>query len=289
MQQWDTVAIVGVGMIGGSIGLGLKQRGAASQVIGIGRNSTSLDLAQEIGAIDFATTEMASGVKDAQLIVVCTPVACVADHVAEIFQHSPPDAVVTDAGSTKASIVHSIESWIAQANSQGDRSAYQFIGSHPLAGSEKTGPLAARGDLLEGRKVIITPTEHSSSEAKKTVEQFWQTLGAKVFEMNPPKHDETLAAISHLPHLIASALSAGTAGQNLEFAASGWLDTTRVAAGDVELWRQIFVENREGTLKSLDKFETVLAEFRLALEKMDEEKLIQLLNAGKKNRDAVAN
>ena len=164
-----------------------------------------------------------------------------------------------------------------------------FVGSHPMAGSEKTGPAHAQADLFEGRVAVVTPSRQTSTEAVDQVERFWRQLGSQVVRMSPKDHDRSVAAISHMPHLVASALAAATPEEELQLASTGWLDTTRIAGGAPELWRQILVDNRSGVLKSLDKFEKVLASFRRALERQEHEQLLQLLEAGKQRRDSLGN
>lgn len=302
----DTVAIIGVGLIGGSIGLALRQRSLARTVVGIGRTASRLRVAEEIGAVSWATTDVAQGVADAELIVVCTPVGHVVDYVQQVSRACPAEALITDAGSTKGEICRALAAGLPGGG--------RFVGSHPLAGSEKSGPEFADPNLFEGCVTVVTPAHdvatsrtgiparhrHGTPECPPSnggvvpsdpvaaVEAFWQSLGARVLRMSPDEHDRTVAEISHLPHLLASALSAAAAPEDLVLAATGWRDTTRVAAGDVELWRQIFSENRRHVLQSLDKFEKVLSEFRQALEGNDSAELVRLLELGKRNRDSVA-
>jgi prephenate dehydrogenase len=279
MKRWNTVAIVGVGLIGGSIGLALRKRGLAGRVIGIGRRTASLQKAKRRETVDTTTTNVERGVAEADVVVVCTPVSTIVDVVECAAEHSPESSVITDAGSTKGRIVERIEKSCA--------ASLAFVGSHPLAGGEKHGPEHAREDLLDGRLVIVTPTDHTPAAALKTVETFWKSLGARVLRMSPQDHDAAVAEISHLPHLVASALAAMTAEEHLPLAASGWRDTTRVAAGDVELWEQIIDENRGHVLKSLDKFAKVLVELRAAVKSGDQARLVEILQAGKRARDAV--
>ena len=285
MPRWDTVALIGVGLIGGSIGLALRDRGAAKQIVGIGRSASTLRRARRVGAVTATTTNLAKGVRDAELVIVCTPVETVVRFVLEAAEHAPPGSLFTDVASTKAAIV-------AELDRRRDRLAsrkIRFVGSHPLAGSEKTGPQNARADLLDGRVVVVTPSARTRSADYREIERLWQHLGAKVLRQSPSAHDQAVAAISHLPHLVASALAAGTPTAALPLAAGGWLDSTRVAAGDVELWRQILADNRDHVLKSLSKFETVLTSFREALETEDDTRLVRLLKEGKRQRDAVGN
>jgi prephenate dehydrogenase len=283
MSRYNTVAIIGVGLIGGSIGLALRSRDLAGRVVGIGRSAGSLRQAARCGAVTETTTRLARGVADAELIVVCTPVQSIVDHVLQAAESCPQGALITDAGSTKASIVAAIERELKPTPGRN----VAFIGSHPLAGSEKTGVQFARADLLEGRVVVVTPTRRSRADDVVRVEQFWGSLGTQVLRKTPQAHDQAVAATSHLPHVLASLLAAATPRELLPLVAGGWLDTTRVAAGDVELWRQILNENRADVLKSLDKFAKVLASFRAALQRGDQAKIAKLLEAGKQNRDAV--
>jgi prephenate dehydrogenase len=166
-----------------------------------------------------------------------------------------------------------------------------FVGSHPIAGSERNGPEAAAADLFAGRVAVVTPTDRSDDGAVRAVEEFWESLGSRVLRMTPQEHDAILARTSHLPHLVASALAATTPGngETLPLTGSGWSDTTRIAAGDPELWRQIFLANRGATLSALTDFENVLKSWRHALESADGSLVLALLKEGKLRRDAVGN
>lgn len=279
MRHWDTVAIVGVGLIGGSIGLALRRRKLARNVVGIGRRKSSLSKALQVGAVSRTTTSMSRGVVDAELTIVCTPVGKIVQHVREVAESCPKQALVTDAGSTKASIVSALGGDLPRG--------VRFLGSHPLAGSEKTGPENARDDLFENRLVVITPTRSSKTADIDRLTQFWTCLGAEVICKTPQAHDAAVAVTSHLPHLVAAAMAAAVPAGDLPLTGSGWLDTTRIASGDVQLWRQILTDNRAHTLKALGKFEKVLASFRAALEENDSAQVARLLQRGKERRDAV--
>jgi prephenate dehydrogenase len=284
MRTWDTVAIIGVGLIGGSIGLALRERKLARRVIGIGRRATSLESAQARGCVTETTTSIASGVKEADLVVVCTPVELIAQHVSEAAAAAPKHCIITDAGSTKAQLIADAERALA-----GSPPRVAFVGSHPIAGSEKSGPEAAVANLFNGRVVVVTPTDQNADAAVVAVEQFWESLGACVARMHPAEHDAIIARTSHLPHLVASALAATTPGNgnSLPLTGSGWADTTRIASGDPELWRQILLANRGPTLNALTDFETVLKTWRDALENGNGPLLVELLKEGKSRRDAV--
>jgi prephenate dehydrogenase len=285
MALWQSAAIVGVGLIGGSIGLALRRAGIVDRIYGIGRNSDKLKRAQSLGAIDEVVPESAPEFPAANLVIVCTPVEQVSDQVARWATRASENALVTDAGSTKAKIVAAVDSQLWAHNPRHIR----FVGSHPLAGSEKTGVEHARENLFDQRVVVVTPSEQTNPSALQEARALWQALGAKVLEMSPLAHDEAVAKTSHLPHLVASLLAAVTPRELLKLTAGGWLDSTRIAAGDVTLWQQILLDNRDAVLTALSRFETDLALWRHALEQRDASALEQLLQQGKTIRDAVGN
>ena len=280
MPTYRKVAIIGVGLIGGSIGLALRQRGLGQHIVGIGRRQSSLDRALACQAIDEAATDLEKGVDGAELVVVATPVATVADFVCRALAAAPEEAVVTDAGSTKGAICATVESRLQSA-------AGRFVGSHPLAGDHRTGPEHARGDLLDGKTVVMTPTESTSEETIATAELFWQNLGARVTKLAPTEHDKALAATSHLPHLAASALAAATPAEWLPLAATGWADTTRVAAGDPELWTQVLAQNKRAVLDALDRLGEQLEKLEADLRDENWSELREALEEGKRIRDAL--
>jgi prephenate dehydrogenase len=279
MKHWDTVAIVGVGLIGGSIGLALRQRKLAGKVIGIGRRPESLQKAIAAKAVDQTSQDLAAGVRNAELIVVCTPVKSIPEHVRQAAAACPAGALLTDAGSTKATIVRQLNGAL--------RRSVAFVGSHPLAGSEKTGCEFSRADLFDGRVVVVTPTRKTGESNLQRAADFWSALGASVMIMSPAAHDRALAATSHLPHLIAAALARSTAEADRPLTAGGWRDGTRIAAGEAELWSQILSDNADNVLKALDRFEKSLAAFRSALERGNHRRLNQMLTEAKQIRDAV--
>lgn len=285
MAEFDTVAIIGVGLIGGSIGLAVRERKLARQVIGIGRNEENLAKAKRLGAIDAGTTAIEHGVEEAQLVVVCTPVDSIADFVSQAAGNSANRSLITDAGSTKTAIVKAVEAVLVDR-----RDGPRFVGSHPLAGDHRTGVEFSRADLLEGRKVVVTPTDKSHRAAVVEIGGFWQSLGAEVIVMSPEQHDQALAATSHLPHLIASALALSTPRDLLPLAAGGWRDTTRIAGSDPHLWQAIFAANREEVLDALKRFERWTGEIREILTLGQDERLLRILERAqwmKANRDSL--
>ena len=276
MQPIDTVAIVGVGLIGGSIGLALRRRGLARHVVGIGHREDSLRVALDRGAVTRTTLELAEGVAEAEWVVVCTPVARIARDVRAAADHCRPGAIITDAGSTKAKIVEQVGNALPRG--------VRFIGSHPLAGGERSGPAAADADLFADRLVVLTPSALTAADDVVRVSQFWQALGARLMTMTADDHDRLLASSSHLPHLVAAVLAAATPEEAISLTATGWADSTRIAAGDPELWRQIFASNRASVLKSLRNFEDVLADIRAALQAGDDQRVLEILRAGQDRR-----
>lgn len=286
MTLLNRVAIVGVGLIGGSIGLALRQRGLAAEVIGIGRREATLQTALDRGAVSQVSTNLDTGMADADLIIVCTPVAQIVETVQRIARHCPAAALITDVGSTKESVCSALTPRLP-ASSPSSTSSATFIGSHPLAGSEKSGVEHADANLFVHRPAVITPLPGTDEAAVARLAEFWTALGARVVRMTPAEHDQAVAAVSHLPHLLASVLAAAVPVEFLPLASTGWRSTTRVAAGSPELWEQILLDNRGHVLQSLDNFAKVLASFRQALQAGDSQEIHRILAAGKKSRDAL--
>jgi prephenate dehydrogenase len=278
-QHWERVAIVGVGLIGGSIGKDLLERGLTRDVVGIGRRESTLRTAKKMGAVTTTTLTLERGVVGADLIIVCTPVGRIAEDVRRVAAACPPTALITDAGSTKAAIVAELEGSLPAET--------RFVGSHPLAGGEKSGPAAATAGLFVDRTVVVTPGANTRLDDERAVSDFWKSLGAKVVRMTADEHDRVIAATSHLPHLAASALAACMKKDGQALVARGWLDTTRIAAGDPALWKQILQVNRAHVLTALGRYEKVLALLRDALERGDEAALEQILLEAKRTRDAL--
>jgi prephenate dehydrogenase len=279
MKHWDTVAVVGVGLIGGSIGLDLLALGAARRVIGIGRRAESLAAAKRVGAVTETTLDLAEGVAEAELVIVCTPVGRIVDDVLAAARAAKPGTIITDVGSTKRSIVRGLEGKLP--------AGVTFVGSHPIAGSEKSGPEAAMRGLFQDRVTVVTPAGAVTAEAE-TVIAFWKSLGSRVVEMSPEAHDQALAATSHVPHVVASALASVTPAEYLELSAGGWRDTTRIAASDGALWQQILDDNRTEVLAALDRLCGRLDEFRLAIETRDAAALERIWNLGRERRTSLS-
>ncbi len=227
------------------------------------------------------TTDLARGVAEAQLILVCSPVETIAEQVIQVADSCSPTAIITDAGSTKLGIVERVAAGLPGGKAT-------FVGSHPLAGSEKTGVAHAQPHLFRGRTVVVTPTAETPASARDRLCAFWTGLDASVITMSPAEHDAAVASTSHLPHVVASVLAAVTPEVYLPLVATGWLDTTRIATGDVELWRQILSENRTSVLRCLEQFAKVLDSLTVALRQRDDLAVTELLATGKQRRDALA-
>jgi prephenate dehydrogenase len=279
VRRLENVAIVGVGLIGGSIGIALRERGLAERVIGIGRRQVSLRIARRVGAVTNTTIDPAKGVAEAELIVVCTPVGRIIEDVRGVAEHCPEGTLITDVGSTKRTIVEALDDRLPRG--------CRFLGSHPLAGSEKTGPAHAREDLFDGRIAIITPTRNTRAEDFDLLEQFWEALGSVVVKMSAEEHDRALAVTSHLPHVAAAALAVAIPERLFRLTGTGILDTTRLAAGDPQLWSQILTLNRDYVLAALEQYGTKLAAVHAAIRDDDRNELERFLTLAKKSRDAL--
>jgi cyclohexadieny/prephenate dehydrogenase len=276
---FDQITIVGVGLIGGSVGLAAKARGVAGRVIGVDRDPNVIAKAVAVGAID-AGEELAEAVAGAGLVVVCAPV----DHIAEVIltaaPHAKPGTLFTDAGSTKVKIVSALRGKMP--------AGIEYIPAHPLAGSEKAGPENGRADLFEGRvTALVVNNSNVVWERTVAVGRFWEALGSRVVLMNADEHDKVLAVTSHLPHAVAAAVAGSTPKDWLNLAATGFRDVTRIAAGDPQLWAAIFEANRDATLAALATFADRMNEFRTLLEAGDRAGLVKWLTEGKQVRDAL--
>lgn len=279
MVMVNTLVIVGVGLIGGSVAAAVRERGLARTIVGVGRHLATLERAEQLGLIDEVASDPATAYPRADMVIVCTPVQSIAEQVLEAAGYVSPHCVLTDAGSTKQAIVERIE-----AGLPADR---LFVGSHPMAGSEKRGPEHAHARLFEGRLVVVTPTPKTDPEAVQRVCEFWQAVGAKTRLMSPEEHDRAVARTSHVPHLVAAALAGSLPKELHSMTATGFRDTTRIAAGDPELWTAILLQNCEAVLDGLASVEEYLRRFRAALNDHDAAALQDLLLEAKRLRDAL--
>ncbi len=250
------LAIVGVGLLGGSVAKAVRAGGLAREIVGVGRDEARLGTALRDGALDRVTTDLDAGVSDADFVLLAVPVLAVEALLPRVWWAAPDGATVTDVASTKAGIVRVADQLAA-------RRALAFVGSHPMAGSERSGYGVARADLFRAATVIVTPTDRTEPRAVKAVTEFWEAMGARVSALDALTHDQAVAAISHLPHLVACALVDGVTRFEpaaVELAARGFKDTTRIAASDPDVWTEIFLANRAALATSLDAFRRALAE-----------------------------
>jgi prephenate dehydrogenase len=255
------LAIVGVGLLGGSVAKAARGGDLAHEIVGVGRDEARLAAALRDGTLDRVTTDLEAGVRDADFVLLALPVLAIEALLPRVWRAAADGVTVTDVGSTKTAIVRRADELAAGR-------ALAFVGSHPMAGSEQSGYGVARADLFRAATVIVTPTDRTEPHAVKAVAEFWEAMGARVSALDPETHDAAVAAISHLPHLVAYALVDGVARFEpaaLDLAARGFKDTTRIAASDPDVWTEIFLANRAPLAASLDMFRRALAELEQAI------------------------
>ena len=277
----DTLAIVGTGLIGGSFALALKQAGAVREVLGVGRNPARLTVARELGLIDRAVDWPQAG--EADCILLALPVGDTEAVLRQLAPHLKLGAIVTDAGSTKANVV------AAARVALGERFV-DFVPGHPIAGSEQSGPGAARADLYRGKRVVLTPQADTRADAVATVRALWEAAGAQVETLDPMQHDRIFAAVSHLPHLAAYALVDDLARRAdgdtfFRFAASGFRDFTRIAGSSPEMWRDIALANRAAVLAELDAYLEALQMLRQSIAGEDAAALLEIFSRARAARE----
>lgn len=273
------LSIFGVGLLGGSVAMAARSRLTDCHVSGYGHRRETLDRALQVGALDEAYDDPASAVRDSDLVILCTPVGLLGKMLQMIAPHLKPGAIVTDVGSTKRSVVRDGERLMpAHAH---------FVGSHPMAGSEKRGVEFARTDLFHGALCILTPTPQTDPAAIARVEAFWQALGMRLFRMSPDDHDARLADISHLPHAVAAALVLMQEEASLHLTGKGFLDATRIAGGDGGLWRDIFLDNRDNLRDSLLRLRATMDRLLELLDAEDAAALAQWLDSAARRRDRL--
>lgn len=265
--MFERVAIVGVGLIGGSFGLGLRAAGQCGTVVGVGRSEANLRVALERGIIDAVETDVAKAVAQADLVLVATPVAQFSRVFAEVAKGLRPGALVTDGGSTKRDVV------AAAREALGPKIA-QFVPAHPIAGAEKSGAAAASAELFRGKRVVIAALPENAPVDVERVGAAWAACGANLARMTPEEHDGVFAAVSHFPHLLAFGLVADIAGrpnakQLFGYAASGFRDFTRIASSDPEMWRDICVANRDRLLDETGAYRAMLGRMEELLRRGD--------------------
>ncbi len=281
----DKLAVVGVGLIGGSLSLALKARGAVGHVVGIGRGQANLDKAMELKVVDSVTRDLAAGVADADIVFLATPVLSLGPVARQLMPYLKPGAIITDGGSVKQAVIDAIEPHL--------RDDVQFVPGHPIAGTEHSGAEAAFASLYQGRRCILTPTARTAAEALAKVQTMWLAAGCEVVAMEVEKHDRVLAAISHLPHMVAYALVNAVGAYDryeeniLEYSAGGFRDFTRIASSDPTMWRDIAMTNREALVEMVGQFEMFLRELKDDIKQGDGERLFEFFRRSKESRDAI--
>lgn len=282
MSLIQHLVIIGVGSIGGSLGKALKQAGAVAKVTGVGRACDNLENAVKIGAIDDYVTQAEEAVKTADVVFLAVPMGSMKAVMQSIQPHLPKHTVVTDAGSAKSSVLKAFNEVFG--------STAQFVAGHPIAGTEKSGALAAQSDLYAGRKVILTPDASTKPESLALVTRMWAATGASVETMEASHHDKVLALTSHLPHMLAFGLVDSLSGNQevdeiFRYAAGGFRDFTRIASSDPTMWRDICLSNREALLSAMDAYLTDMTSIYKAVDTADANALMNIFSNAKTTRD----
>jgi prephenate dehydrogenase len=284
---FQKVTVAGVGLLGGSLALALKKSGLASRVAGLVRRSASIAECEALRVVDHATRNPRRAAEHADLIVLCTPLAAMEPLVASMLPAIRPGAIVTDVGSVKSPVVERLEPLLASVGAH-------FVGSHPMAGNERTGPSAAHPDLFRDAVCLITPTAKTSPTALRHVHDLWKALGGRPLRLRPDVHDELVSRASHLPHVVATELANYVLSpihrkEQRLVCATGFRDTTRVASGSAEVWRDIAIANRENLSRTLQVFIEGLQEVRHALDAGAADVLLEFFEQGRNRRNAWIN
>ena len=278
----NKITIIGVGLIGGSLALALKERNLAKVVFGYGRDQTRLEEAQKSNVIDSFSTNIKEAIDDANIVVIATPVGTFKDILGQIKPLISSNVIITDVGSTKSDIVNIVNDVLKDNSSC-------FIPAHPIAGKERSGFEVSDSKLYDGKKVIITPQETNSPESIDVIDQMWKNVGADVDFMSAESHDNLLGMTSHLPHMLAFSLVNYLVDQNPNasiYAGGGFKDFSRIASGDAIMWRDICLQNKNQIMNHLKGYQSTLDDLLEAINDEDSEKLGQLFTTAKKTRDS---
>lgn len=281
------LSIIGLGLMGGSLGLAAKRCNIADEVCGYARREETRSQALEMRAVDTATDSIPYAVKDADIVIFCLPVFTICNIIKESVDYFSQNCIITDVGSTKADIMNSVSPLFKDSQAE-------FIGSHPIAGSDETGLAAATIDLYKDAMVIMTPSDKKNAKTQQLVD-FWQQLGSRTAVMDAKQHDQLLAKTSHLPHIIAAILvdtvfnpdNNNTQNDIASFCGSGFLDTTRVAGGSADIWHDIIKSNKTAIIEELNTFTSVSSRFQTLLENGDFEQLRTFLANNMKRRKDI--
>ncbi len=284
MRRVKALAVIGVGLIGGSFAMALRRAGIATRVVGFDRDRAALENAAGLGVIDTAAESATEAVKGADLVVIAVPVRSVGSVLHDVALAMDEDAVVTDVGSTKAEVVRVAREELRERFPR-------FVPGHPIAGRETSGVESALADLFRGARVVLTPAPETAADAIEVVRAAWEAVGARVATADAAQHDRIFAAVSHLPHLLSFALVSEIASRDnaqdlLGYAAGGFRDFTRIAASSPQMWRDISLQNRDALLAELDRYGARLAVFRELIEKGDGQGLERLMTEARNVRHA---
>ncbi len=281
----ERLAIIGVGMIGASLALALKQARAVNHVVGCGRNQLNLQKGMDLGVIDSYTASIAEAASSADVVVIATPLGAMKQVFDEIVDIVAVHTVITDTGSAKGSVIKVAQTVL------GDKIS-QFVPGHPIAGAEKSGVEAGLADLYQNRRVIITPLESTDPEAVAKIESMWQACGASIEYLGVEHHDKVLAATSHLPHMLAYGLvnylsSLNDHDEIFKYAAGGFRDFTRIASSDRVMWRDVCISNGEAILTLIEGYKNELDQVSVAIRDGDQDRLLELFGKAKSERDSL--
>ncbi len=286
MVKFGTISIIGVGLLGGAIAQACRYYGIANQIVGFGRNANNLKEAEEAKIVDSSFTDLESAVKNSDLVILCTPVGVLVERVKEMLPFLKEGCLITDVGSVKSSLVDQIDGLISDQ--------IRFVGSHPIAGGEKTGWRASRKELLKNARCVVTPTTRTDPRALKEIRLFWEQLGMNVEEMDADEHDYIYGAVSHLPHVVAFTLM-NTVGQSktnnhdelLSLSAGGLRDITRIASSDPVMWRDICVNNKKHIIQLINDFQHELNTIKSYINNEDKETLKNSFQVAKEKRELL--
>jgi cyclohexadieny/prephenate dehydrogenase len=271
-NTFEKVCIVGLGLIGGSIGLAIKRSNISNQITGYARSNSTLERAIELGLVDSVKNNLQDAVNNSDLVILATPLSTFRELVEEMNPFLKKGCIITDTGSAKLTVIEDLKDILPNG--------VEFVPGHPIAGTEESGPDAGFAELFDNRWCILTPTEDNSSNAVDLVKDFWESIGSKVEIMDPMHHDKVLAITSHIPHLIAfnivgtaNNLANVTEKEVVKYSAGGFRDFTRIAASDPKMWSDIFTYNSDAVLEMLDLFSNDLAKLKAAVIKKDSDLL----------------
>ncbi|MFH2012955.1 MAG: prephenate dehydrogenase/arogenate dehydrogenase family protein [Pseudomonadota bacterium] len=284
---FEKVAIIGLGLIGGSLAKASKGGNLFKKVVGIGRNKNNLKRGIDLGAIDSYTTHATEGVSDADLVVLATPPGLIVEIIKEVLPYIPDGCIITDVGSVKEEIVKGVERLITDNNN------IHFVGGHPIAGTENSGIEAIDPQLFIGHKCILTPTLETNKIAFEKIKTMWEKVGCKVVSMDMVKHDSIFSVVSHLPHVVAFSLINAIINIRylkediVSYSAGGLKDFTRIAASDPIMWKDIFIMNKENMLDGITHFQSSLEEIKKAIEEEDSGKLVSIFQKSREVRRSI--